>query len=64
MSSPMHLVARFTATAFQQRRTTSHCVLNLEIIPQGSLTQIFVEPTLHDQVIMAQLYDKGVKIIK
>ena len=38
--------------------------LDLEIIPQGLLTQIFVEPTLHDQVIMAQLHDKSVGIIK
>ena len=38
--------------------------LNLEIIPQGSLTHISVEPTLHDQVIMAQLHDKSVEIIK
>jgi len=27
--------------------------LRLEIIPQGSLTHIFVEPILYDQVIMA-----------
>ena len=38
--------------------------LKLEIIPQGSLTHISVEPTLHDQVIMAQLHDKSVGIIK
>src|SRR6185503_16289950 len=43
--------------------------LNLEIIPQCSLTQcslthISVKPTLHDQVIMAQLHDKSVGIIK
>ena len=38
--------------------------LNLEIVPQGSLNHIFVEPTLYDQVIMAQLHDKFVGIIK
>jgi len=38
--------------------------LNLEIIPQGTLNHISVEPTLYDQVIMAQLHDKGVEIIK
>ena len=38
--------------------------LNLEIIPQGSLTHIYVEPILLDQVIMAQLYDNSVGIIK
>ena len=38
--------------------------MKLEIIPQGTLNHIFVEPTLFDQVIMAQLHDKGVGIIK
>ena len=34
------------------------------MIPQGTLNHISVEPTLHDQIIMAQLHDKGVGIIK
>jgi hypothetical protein len=38
--------------------------MKLEIVPQGTLNHIFVEPTLFDQVIMAQLHDKGVRIIK
>jgi hypothetical protein len=38
--------------------------LNLEMIPQGTLNHISVEPTLHDRIIMAQLHDEGVKIIK
>jgi hypothetical protein len=38
--------------------------INLEIIPQGSLTHIAVEPTLQDSIIRAQLHDEGVKIIK
>jgi hypothetical protein len=38
--------------------------LNLEIIPQGSLNHIAVEPTLQDSMIMAQLHDEVVKIIK
>ena len=38
--------------------------LNLEIVPQGSLDHISVEPTLYDKVIMAQLHDKSVGIIK
>jgi hypothetical protein len=38
--------------------------LNLEMIPQGTLNHISIEPTLHDLIIMAQLYDEGVKIIK
>ena len=38
--------------------------LNLEIIPEGTLNQISIEPTLYDRVIMAQVHDKGVGIIK
>jgi hypothetical protein len=38
--------------------------LNLEIIPQGSLNHIAVEPILQDSIIIAQLHDEGVKIIK
>ena len=38
--------------------------LQLEMIPQGTLSHISVEPTLQDQIIMAQLHDKGVGIIK
>jgi len=38
--------------------------LRLEIVPQGYLTHISVEPMLYDQVIMAQLQDKIVRIIK
>jgi hypothetical protein len=34
------------------------------MIPQGTLNHISVEPTLQDQIIMAQLHDEGVKIIK
>jgi hypothetical protein len=37
---------------------------NLEMIPQDTLNHISIEPTLHDQIIMAQLNDEGVKIIK
>jgi hypothetical protein len=38
--------------------------LSLEIVPQGSLNRVAVEPILQDSIIMAQLHDKGVKIIK
>jgi hypothetical protein len=38
--------------------------LNLEIVPQGSLNHVTVEPILQDSIVMAQLHDKGVKIIK
>jgi hypothetical protein len=38
--------------------------LSLEIVPQGSLNHIAVEPILQDSIVTAQLHDKGVKIIK
>ena len=38
--------------------------LNLKIIPEGTLNHITIEPTLYDRVIMAQVHDKGVGIIK
>ena len=33
--------------------------LNLEMVPQGSLNHIVIEPTLHDSIIMAQLHDEA-----
>ena len=38
--------------------------LNLEMVPQVSLNHIAMEPTLQDSVILAQLHDGGIKIIK
>jgi hypothetical protein len=38
--------------------------LNLEIIPRGSLNLISIESTLQDRIIMSQLHDEGIKIIK
>jgi hypothetical protein len=38
--------------------------LNLEIIPQSSLNLLSIEPTLQDRIIMSQLHDEGIKIIK
>jgi hypothetical protein len=38
--------------------------MRIEVIPSGTLSHISVEPTLLDQIIMAQLGDKGVQIIK
>jgi hypothetical protein len=38
--------------------------LNLEIIPQGSLNLISIESTLQGRIIMSQLHDEGIKIIK
>jgi hypothetical protein len=38
--------------------------LNLEIIPQGSLNLLSIEPTLQDRIIRSQIHDEGIKIIK
>jgi hypothetical protein len=38
--------------------------LNLEIIPQGSLNLISIESTLQDKIIISQMHDEGIKIIK
>jgi hypothetical protein len=38
--------------------------LNVEVIQQGSLTNIIVEATIRDQVIVAQKENKGIAHIK
>ena len=38
--------------------------VKLEMVPQGCLNHIAVEPTLNDSIIMAQLHDEGIKINK
>jgi hypothetical protein len=38
--------------------------MQIEVIPSGALSHLSVEPALQDQIIMAQLSDKGVEIIK
>jgi hypothetical protein len=40
------------------------CKLNVEVVSSGSLSYIPVEPTLHEQIVMAQIGDKGVQVIK
>jgi hypothetical protein len=40
------------------------CKLNVEVVSSGTLNYISVERTLHEQIIMAQIGDKGVKVIK
>jgi hypothetical protein len=40
------------------------CKLNLAVIPSGTLSYISVEPTLQEQIVMAQIGDKGVQVIK
>jgi hypothetical protein len=36
----------------------------MEVVSPGTLDYISVEPTLQEQIIVAQLSDKGVQIIK
>jgi hypothetical protein len=38
--------------------------LNMEVVSLGTLDYISVEPTLQEQIIMAQIGDKGVQVIK
>jgi hypothetical protein len=38
--------------------------LNMEVISLGTLDYISIKPTLQDQIILAQVGDKGVQIIK
>jgi hypothetical protein len=38
--------------------------IKIELIPSGALSHLSIDPTLQDQIIMAQLNDKGVQIIK
>jgi hypothetical protein len=38
--------------------------LSMEVVPPGTLDYISIEPTLPYQIILAQLSDKGVQIIK
>jgi hypothetical protein len=38
--------------------------MQIEVIPSSALSHISVEPALQDQILMAQLSDKGVQIIK
>jgi hypothetical protein len=38
--------------------------MQIEVIPSGDLSHLSVEPALQDQIIMAQLSDRGVQIIK
>jgi hypothetical protein len=36
------------------------CKMQIEVITSGALSHLFVELALQDQIIMAQLSDKGV----
>jgi hypothetical protein len=38
--------------------------MSMEVVPPGTLIYISVEPTLQEQIIMTQLSDEGVQIIK
>jgi hypothetical protein len=47
-------------------KVTSLCneLHNMEVVSPGTLDYILVKPTLQEQIILAQLSDKGVQIIK
>jgi hypothetical protein len=40
------------------------CKLNIEVVSSGTLSYISVKPTLQEQIVMAQIGDKGVQVIK
>jgi hypothetical protein len=40
------------------------CKLKIEVVSSGALSYISVEPTLQEQIVMAQMGDKGVQVIK
>jgi hypothetical protein len=40
------------------------CKLNLEVVSVGNLNYISVEPTFQEQIVRAQIEDKGVQVIK
>jgi hypothetical protein len=40
------------------------CKFKIEVVSSGALSYISVEPTLQEQIIMAQIGDKGVQVIK
>jgi hypothetical protein len=40
------------------------CKLNIEVVSSGTLSYISVKPTLQEQIVMAQIGDMGVQVIK
>ena len=52
------------ATSYADTLCHEMAKLNLEIVPHGYLNTISLESNLHDQIILAQQKDEGVKIIK
>jgi hypothetical protein len=40
------------------------CKLNMEVVSSGALSYISAEPTLHEKIVMAQIGDKCVQVIK
>jgi hypothetical protein len=40
------------------------CKLNIEVVSSGALSYISVGPTLHKQIVMARMGDKGSQVIK
>jgi len=53
-----------SAVSFEESLCHAMAKLNLEIIPQGTLNHICIEPTLEDQIIRAQGEDEELKLTK
>ena len=52
------------AESFNETLCNEMRKLNIEMVTQGSLNHITIEPTIQDSIILAQLDDEGIKIIK
>jgi hypothetical protein len=57
-----------SATVMMDSRINTLCdelsKMQIKVIPSGALSHISIEPTLQEQIITAQLSEKGVQIIK
>src|SRR5688572_25144338 len=53
-----------SATNYAETLCHEMAKINLEIIPHGTLSHISLEPTLDDQIVLAQLEDEEIKLIK
>jgi hypothetical protein len=54
----MNMDARITALCDEL------CKLKIEVVSSCALSYILVEPTLQEQIVMAQISDKGVQVIR
>ena len=67
MADALNRKAQCNCISMDARVTTlcdELCKLNLEVVSSGALNYISVEPTIQEQIAMAQMGDKGVQVIK